>query len=439
MRCKRGDDKPATSTAGEVFPDGLLELVRAPGGELSLLHWDGQAATTAAQFTRHGKTFAPVQIDQSVLLPRGVVDHDSTRKLFVEILDFVSRTIPGALDVAKLVTYFVFATWLADALPMAPTLWIVCPPTAVPGPLFQVLQLICRRSLVLNDVSALEFYSAADRLTPTVLREVVHPTRAFLNQLRASARRDACTVSGGRFLHPYCAKIIFAPAPLRDPACAGFPLEVVLPAAADYVPRKSVEEAARLAALCQAKLLNYRLSNLAKVHTPKFDLTQFTPCVRDLAYSLGACIVEDDQLQAEIVTLLKPLDSETRVGHASTLDAIVLEALLAHCHAHTGKFCAVMEVMRDVNTLLTGRAEALTVSPESIGWVLRGLGLHTDFVPGGRKGLILTQDVREQIHNLAARYGVRTLREPSATIQCVTCAALNVLWKTETNPASKIA
>ena len=70
-----------------------------------------------------------------------------------------------------------------------------------------------------------------------------------------------------------------------------------------------------------------------------------------------------------------------------------------------------MEVMRDVNTLLTGRAEALTVSPESIGWVLRGLGLHTDFVPGGRKGLILTQDVREQIHNLVARYGVRTLRD----------------------------
>jgi hypothetical protein len=85
--------------------------------------------------------------------------------------------------------------------------------------------------------------------------------------------------------------------------------------------------------------------------------------------------------------------------------------------------------------ILRGRGEMLEVSPENIAWTLRALGLHTDFIPGGRKGLILLNDVRKKIHDLAAAYGVRALRELPAKIDCPLCAALAAQWKVEANPA----
>ena len=64
------------------------------------------------------------------------------------------------------------------------------------------------------------------------------------------------------------------------------------------------------------------------------------------------------------------------------------------------------------------------VSPETVGWTLRALGLHTTPITGGKKGLSLLNDVREKIHELAAAYGVRTLREHPANPNCPLCQAL---------------
>jgi len=94
------------------------------------------------------------------------------------------------------------------------------------------------------------------------------------------------------------------------------------------------------------------------------------------------------------------------------LPAIVLEVLLARCHGTTGQNYPVADLTADVNTVLRGRGEMLEVSPEHIGWTMRALGLHTDFLPGGRKGLILLNDVRKKIHDLAAAY---------ASVPCANC------------------
>jgi hypothetical protein len=193
-------------------------------------------------------------------------------------------------------------------------------------------------------------------------------------------------------------------------------------------------EAERIATEYQGKFLQYRLVNWAKVRPPAFDLNQFTTPMQEIAHTFAASIVDDDELQSQVVPLLKTLDREVRVDRTFLLAAIVLEALLARCHNVTGKYYPVADLTGDVNTLLCGRGETLEVSPENIGWTLRALGLHTDFIPGGRRGLLLTRDVREKIHELAVDYGVRTLRELPAKVDCPLCAALALPWKLEANP-----
>jgi hypothetical protein len=260
-------------------------------------------------------------------------------------------------------------------------------------------------------------------LQPTLLTEIFQPTRRTLNLLRASTRHGAFVAAGGKATDAFCAKIVFAPEPLRDPASAGFPLELVLPPTREYVPPMSASEAERIATEYQAKLLGYRLLNRAKVRAPTFDMNQFTAPTQELAYSLAASIADDDELQSEIVPFLKPLDREIQADRASSMPAIVLDVLLARCHSTIGKDLPVTELTGDVNTVLHGCGAMLEVSPETVGWTLRALGLHTRFITGGKKGLLLLNDMRQRIHDLAAAYGVRTLREVPAKTNCPLCVA----------------
>jgi hypothetical protein len=275
-------------------------------------------------------------------------------------------------------------------------------------------------------------------LQPTLLTEVFQPTRRVLNLLRASTRHGAFLAAGGKATDAFCAKAVFAPEPLRDPASAGFPLELVLPPTREYVPPKSASEAEHIATEYQAKLLRYRLLNRAKVRAPAFDMNQFTVPMQELAYSLAASIVDDDDLQSEIVPFLKPLDREIRVDRESLLPAIVLEVLLARCHSTNVQDFPVTDMTGDVNSVLCGRGDMLEVSPETVGWTLRALGLHTTFMTGGKKGLSIFHDEREKIHNLAAAYGVRTLRELPAKPDCPLCRGLALRHNAKAYTAAKV-
>ena len=429
--------KTVVRTGGKVFSDGLiLDLVRIPKCDIGFVIWDGKRAKTASDFVRNGERYVPLSIDATIgrwlQLPRESADHHSTRDLFTKISALISQVTQARSDIVDLLTFFVFSTWLCDSSPSAPFLWIVSPPMTSAGPLAQVLSLLCRRALIANETSLAELHSLAVDLQPTLITEVFQPTSALLNQMRTSIGRGRLTARNGKVVDASCAKVVFAPQPLRDPARAGFPLELVLSATPDYLPHMSASRADQIAAEYQAQLLHYRLLNLAKVTAPAFELSQFAPPMREIAINLGASVVDDDELQARLVSLLKPADSEIRVDHASLLTAIGIEVLLARGHTTSGKYFPVTDFAQDVNTVLQGRGEDLEVSPEKAGWILRALGLRTDFIPGGRKGLALSADVRKEIHELALAYGVRTLRELPEKINCPLCAALSLPWKMQT-------
>ena len=105
-----------------VFSDGsALELIQGPNCELKFLHWDGGSAKTAEQFVRGDETFVPLRVDPAVLramrLPGNIARYGSTRKLFSEISGLISWATQAGDGVVLPLTFFVFATWLADCLP----------------------------------------------------------------------------------------------------------------------------------------------------------------------------------------------------------------------------------------------------------------------------------------------------------------------------------
>jgi hypothetical protein len=424
------EEKPVVRTPGEVFSDGsILELVRIPGGDVQFLIWDGKSTRTAPHIERNGETFIPPSmapaIFRSLQLPTNAAEHGSTRELFADISSLFARVTRQGERVIESLTFSVFANWLGDCFPFAPCLWIVAPQTTAPAaPVKQLLNLLCRRVIAMSDVSPASFRAMPMDLRPTLMMDIFAPTRRTLNMLRTTSRHSLLIAAGTRATDLFSPTIVFAPDPPRDTTSAGFPLELTLSQNGGYVPLLTASEATSIAQEYQAKLLHYRLVNWGKVRAPAFDLNQFTVPMQELAYTLGASIVDDDELQSRLVPLLKQPDADIRVQSTSGLRAHLLEALLARCHSVTGKYFPVKELTCDVNTIGVGRAGKGEFSPEEIGWALRGLELYTTSMPGGRMGLIVTDDVRKKIHELAFAYGVRTLRDLPAKNNCKLCAEL---------------
>ncbi len=427
MTKKRGTRR-TIRTAGEILSEYMvIELVRGPMGQPGLLCWEAGKTNGADGIELAGLPYLPIEVDptlnRALLLPSEVRAYGSTHQLFGEISKLIARVTALPDDVVTQLAFFVFASWLTDCLPVAPFLWVTAPPTISVSPLLQVLRLLARRVILLNEPSPSALNSLPIELHPTIVAEVSSVSSSFLKWLRASRRPRSFAVTKGKLVDSYCAKVVVGNEPPRDPALAGFPLEISLPPSRRFLPPLQAGEEERIASEFQSKLLRYRLTNYARVTPPSFDLDAYTAATQDVAYALAAGIIGDNALQAKLVPFLKGRDLEIRVDRSSLLESIVLEALWAASHdSKTG--VSVTDLTKSVNTILGGRGEAQEASPETVGWTLRALGFHSDYIPGGRKGLKLPDKTRATIHTLAAAYGVRALQQGASISSCSLCAAV---------------
>jgi hypothetical protein len=407
----RTTDKEPTKfvpSAGKIFADGVaIELIRDSGGALRLLSWDGRTAKTADQVTHGGVTYTTPQIHpsacDSLLLPSGLAKFGSTRQLVNEIAELISRASAGSQSVVVPLSFFVLASWLSDNSPVPPFLWIVVPTSCTTATLKQLLRLLCRHAIVVNFLSASWPNSLPMGLQPTLIGEIDSPSRRLLNTLRASQTHGVYPARAGMAVDPFCAKLIFSREPLADPAAAGFPFEVVLSPKGEYVPPLDAGHAARVAEKFQNQLLAYRFANYSKLAPPSFDLGRVSAPVQALAYSLASPIVGDDELQTQIVPYLVRLDADIQTDNAMTLDAIILEVLVSRWN---DREVAATEIAGDTNTIIRGRGGSKAVSPETVGWELKALGLRATTVSGGLRGLKMIE-VRPAIAKLAAIYGLK--------------------------------
>jgi hypothetical protein len=215
MRRARKKFREVVRSAGEIFPDGVaLELVRDSDGSVKFLIWDGHSARTADNFTRGHVTYITPHVQQSIrdslALPTGITEFGSARQLFSEVAELISWACGGNKFVAEALGFLAFATWLSENAPVAPFLWVVAPVSCAATALKQVLQLLCRHTLVVNSLSAKFPNSLPMELRPTLIAEVDTPSGGLLNVLRASQTHGIYPTRAGGAVDPFCAKLVFA-------------------------------------------------------------------------------------------------------------------------------------------------------------------------------------------------------------------------------------
>jgi len=89
---------------------------------------------------------------------------------------------------------------------------------------------------------------------------------------------------------------------------------------------------------------------------------------------------------------------------------VVAEAALFFCHKPDAAHFFVGELAVKINDLLQGRHEESKLSPKRAGLVLRELGIHGERVTEGYR-VVLTEVVRERIHQVAFDYRVLSLED----------------------------
>lgn len=403
-------------TTYEVLPNGIiLDLARRAGDrEIGFLAQDGNQFRISSRVEYDGTTYVPAPGDPTILgalrLPARAAPYGSTRELFDEIAQLIALYNDLPERFLLQVVYFIFGTWFADRLSIAPFLSIVASATAPRGVLLQLLELFCRRSLLLTAENPVGLWTLPMYWRPTLLLDAAElsvPVRKFL---RASQNQGVRFPRNGQALDLYCAKAVCAPEPLRDASLANLALQISLAPARRELPALSEEASQRIADEFQAKLQMYRVQKYSHVSPPDFDVAGLTVPTQSLARTLASCIVDDAQLQAGLLPLLRQQDQEFHVERSAGLEAVILDALLRCCHEEGRSNVRAGELADVTNTILAKRGENLQVSPETVGRRLKSLGFRTEPIGSGGNGLWLLGGVRATIHKAALEYGV--LQEP---------------------------
>jgi hypothetical protein len=174
----------------------------------------------------------------------------------------------------------------------------------------------------------------------------------------------------------------------------------------------------------QNQLFSFRVFDHDLVASSKFHVPGFLPEFCAVAQALGAPFVENPELQVGIIELLKEQDQQARIDRGSGLNAMVLRAVLFHCHQGEQQQMLVREIASTVNRIYVEEGESLKISNETVGHVLKNLGLYTRRLGNMGRGLVLDKVTRLRAHELGQANQV--LPETAGAPLCGHCHKLQL-------------
>jgi hypothetical protein len=434
-------DSP-TKTFGEVSHKFMIELISdgTPIGSFRLLLWDGtqtfiqdRVGLKLQPGSDSGVVIlAPPDIDptvrQAIRFPTRDTPFCSTRQLFKDICALVKKFTDLSPKLISLAAYSVLASWFSDFTPVPVCVSILGPHSHQRSNLFRLLSCLYRRPLLLGEMNVAAISSLPMELRPALFVEGYEFSRQSQKVLRTSSARDVYFSWRGRLINTCCAKVICSEELLDNEELGQASIEI--PVTPTRRPILILEECAQreIASEFQSKLLMFRLTNYNLVRNSKFDIPQFESSARDLARCLGACVLEDSELQGNIAPLLKECNEEFEADSECSkyLNAFVVETMFDFCHQEEKACLHVKEITSAVNAILKERGETLEMSPKQVGNKLRAMGLTTKRLDASGRGVQLLDPVRQHIHRLAWHYrvGFGGIESDDVRMNCPQCGRI---------------
>jgi hypothetical protein len=326
---------------------------------VKLLHWHGSVLEVAAQVEHAGRKYAPAAIEADVMkalhLPTRAAPAETARELFEAVYGLLAGYLGQLEPCITAMTFAIFTSWCSSILPVAPILWIFAPAGSPRNLVLRMLNLLCRRPLLVVGLKRGDIPRLAMSLQPTLLLDEPDLRTEMQTLLQSSTHRGARIISSHGLLEFYGPKIICSHTLPRGAPLETEALKVALIPTAGHLPPLDKKMEEEIAEEFQARLLGYLLRNASSVQNANFAASQFTLPTQDLARTLDAAVIGDSELQKRMLLLLGVQDEEVRADRARTCDAVVLEALLFF--VHTGGWSKVRtdSIAEKVGAIYKGR------------------------------------------------------------------------------------
>jgi len=345
-------------------------------------------------------------------LPRSVRPYDSVEAICYRARNFISNCVSLNEVHSFVLATFVLYTWFADRLPKAVYLVITGAPQSGKTTLLETLKLLCRRSLLVANITTAAMDEAC-RFCPTLFIDEAEWTSDrgstnFRKQLRAGTNRNVWAKQLRHSGHSFCPKVL-ASLELSDDAalnsrCVRIPM-VETDRTDLWKPWDP--QVMKIAEGLRGQLLQLRLERIRAIGWKRVVGSEtLRPRSRDMLESLAAPL----DGSKDFIQLLLAFFGETHDPATQEIlspdQSATLISLWRTVHLMLSvQSIQIKNLARAVNAIRQSSGERGSINPRKLSNVLNSLGLQDRVRATGGSNLNLGWKACTQIHILRRRYG----------------------------------
>jgi len=409
---------PSTSSRAVQFArlksGDLVDLVREPSGNLSLIIYRDGKTTVQDCLSDGGTTLVPPKVDRSlaeaVRWPTFVDANDTPRQL----LDDMKCALRQYVDLDDrdydLVAHFSLYSWFGDVGTVAPYLWVIGPYSGGKTTLLRLMSALCRRAVRAADITPAALYSLCEALRPTLLLDEFEldstaRSRDLVRFFRSGSTRGQKVIRPGKAYDLFGPKAIVSRQEPPDAALASRALVVAIRPSNRDLPPLDEASLSEMADQLQPRLFAFRLRNYNRVGSPELAANGLSPRMKDIARALAIPLLGDTELESRVIEMLRAQDAHAKLKRGADPEWVVATALYG-CSHRAANYWTVKEIADETYDVLEGYGETYDLAPRKVGDILRSLGFRTEKLGNQGRGLRVTQDLRRSIHATAKALGL---------------------------------
>jgi len=325
-------------------------------------------------------------------------------ELFSSIVRCLLASTHLSKDAAELVAFWVITTWFQDTLNILPCL-IVTGPACDASDLLFVLHTVCRKAVLLggfrrSDLRALYYDSYTGLIFEPNLDKRDADLLGNLTDQRFLVVDRGCLARYFKSIAIYAGEN-----PGKHKIRNSINIHIAPTNAARSVrPEWLRETIDRL----PVHLGQYREKNIDHVRRRTCVASGLSSETEAIAEALARCLVDAPELWQNLEALLGTQDAESLSEKSNTPEAIVVEATRALSREGREQAYAA-EIATATNRLFEARGETVRLRPETVGHILKRLGLRTRPLSQKGHGLKFDKTTFAAIEQLAALYGMEDI------------------------------
>jgi hypothetical protein len=338
--------------------------------------------------------------------------------------------VPG--EYAILLSAFVLYTWVADRLPTAVYLSVIGLPQAGKSTLLELLSLVCRRALLVNDISQAAAYQVCSNFSPTLIIDEVdwHSSTtmsSFRQLLRAGTSPSLRALRVRQSGCSFGPKVFGSLEASSDSALNSRCIQLVMAETnKSGLFKPAHPTVVKVASELRQRLLRFRFDFYKSIRPASVKGAEdLRPRSRDLLCSLAAPLVESQPWTRFLLAYMKenhdPVTRESLEPRFEALHAALWETVHQEPPFSNVRIGGQMSLSTATNDILLQSGERLTVTDKGVGRMLSSMGFRS--TQRTKTGWILWLDssTRERCHQLLETHGNRHVPDWDFMLHSATC------------------